>query len=227
MIQYPCGCLNEVHTLTGAMFCAGKCEFHRAELAKQPKGFDYYHGLGTIDAEGKPRTSHYFREFWDAIGPFPTGEVVVEIGGGASPYVQELRAAGYKQYVGVDPDEWACEWMRKTYGVEMLRSLFPIPAGMGELPEADMVLCTHALERMYDAVEGLSQMHRLLTPGGFLAVLVPDDTDPVNPDHRWFFNERSLRKAVELVGFASDSIAVVYRKVVEKEGFLYCVARKA
>ena len=68
-------------------------------------------------------------------------------------------------------------------------------------------------------------MANMLVPGGYLWLLVPDDTDSVNPDHAWFFDQTTLRTAVERTGLVVDRI--VSRKIVEREKFLYLRARKA
>jgi hypothetical protein len=53
---------------------------------------------------------------------------------------------------------------------------------------------------------------------------VPDDSDPVNPDHLWHFDERTLRGCVEAAGLVVERLVV--RKYIERENFLYVRARK-
>jgi len=65
------------------------------------------------------------------------------------------------------------------------------------LPDAsfDFVHSSHCLEHLVDPVEGLTNWFRVVRPGGYLVVLVPDEDlyeqgvfpSDRNPDHRWTF----------------------------------------
>ena len=90
----------------------------------------------------------------------------------------------------------------------------------------DYVYTSHMLEHLYpgDAKHCLSEIHRILKPGGVVRIAVPDLTHVVNkylpeaPEvfleelfqskqrstkdmHHWHYNEFSLRKSLEAVGF--------------------------
>jgi SAM-dependent methyltransferase len=47
---------------------------------------------------------------------------------------------------------------------------------LGELGEFDGVYCSHALEHLHpqDALTALREFHRVLIPGGFVTIIVPD-----------------------------------------------------
>ncbi len=64
----------------------------------------------------------------------------------------------------------------------------------------------------------------MLIHGGELWTIVPNDDDPLNPDHLWFWNEESLRGCVEAAGLQVVTFAV--RQRVEHEKFMYLRARK-
>lgn len=209
MIVYKCGCSNNVQPGSGLLYCVSKCQHHRDFLRKQPKGADYYKMLGAVTEDPLPSNAPYLAELLDGVGELPEalpGGVAVEIGGGASPYVAALLRRGYR-YIGIEPDPWAATWTRNTYGAErvtMIEAAFPVELSV----QADLILCAHALEHMADAPAAVATMHKMLNPGGTLIVVVPDDRDPVNPDHLWFFTAESLKRLVERCGFHDVRVEV-------------------
>jgi SAM-dependent methyltransferase len=224
--HYACGCVNRVDPRWGVLRCVSKCAGHAAALARQPRGEAYYRALGCFDP-GLPPDRHC-RELIEALGPLPPAadpdEVALEVGCGASPYVPLIRAAGY-QYVGCDADPWAARWTAETYNVHTVALPFPVPRiGRDDSGEIAFVWSAHTLEHLADAPAAVAEMHRLLKPGGRLWALVPDDADPTNPDHQWFFTQFSLQQLAADCGFRR--VRVVVRQVVPKEKFLYLDATK-
>lgn len=224
-LTYACGCSN-LEVSPGVARCQRKCARHKAFLARQPRGADYYQMIGAIDAQGRPLADHYVAQLIDGFGelpPAPAGGLAVEVGGGATPYVPTILNAGY-EYLGVEPDAWAADWTRRTYAserVRVLRSVFPTT-----LPRpADLLLCAHALEHMRDAPAALRAMFASLRPGGTLLLLVPDDSDPVNPDHLWFFGAEALPGLLTGCGFTDVRLHV--RRHTPRENFLYARALRA
>jgi SAM-dependent methyltransferase len=223
MVTYECGCQNNLDPDWGILRSVSKCAEHRAELERQPKGRAYYESIGCF-VDGIPQCSRYVVELTYSLGVTERPQenrVALEIGCGASMYAAHLHRAGWA-YFGIDQDEWAAKWTRETYGVPVECGVFPstkkcdYPFGL--------ILCAHALEHMPDAPAALIEMHRLLTLGGSLILIVPDDSDQVNPDHLWFFTEATLRATLERIGFTVDKM--VMKKIVPHENFIYTLARK-
>ena len=221
---HPCGCVTGPDPAFGVTRSLEKCPGHVAERAAQPTGEAYYRSIGILDAKGAVREDHYCDELLEGIGqiPPPAGEcpLAVEVGCGLSPYVRLVRAAGYA-YMGIEPDPWAAAEMGRRFGAAVVQGTWE--QFRSKLP-ADLLLCCHALEHMPDAPAALGRFHEMLVPGGHLVLLVPDDTDLVNPDHLWFFSPESLYSLLTLVGFTVPTISV--HKRIERENFIYCVARK-
>lgn len=226
MTTHRCGCVTEIEPVCGAQISVTKCSHH---LAAQREigalGEDYYRELGALNEGAR---QNYEREFVDGFGELPqAGGIsdVLEIGGGASPYIPMFHSKGYR-YFGIEPSTWACRWTMEMYRnqVHEMKAMVwenPLPSLCHPF---DVILCAHALEHMHDAPAALKKMANHLLPGGTLYILVPDDTDLVNPDHLWFFNTTSLGKAMSLAGLAVESMQV--RRRVPHENFIYCKARK-
>lgn len=233
MTTHPCGCVTAPHPKWGVTYAVSKCDFHVAFLAGQPAGAAYYRQIGVLDIRGNVRHATYVGEMADGLGqPFPPpvpswdGRPAVEaleVGCGASPYVRAVEQAGYR-YTGVEPDEWgAARTLIEGVGqTSVLTEKFD--ARKWEHNTFGLVLAAHCVEHLADAPEVLGEFRRILVPGGHLILLVPDDTDLTNPDHRWFFSPAALLKTLVRVGFQVPKLAP--RRVVEKELFLYCHARK-
>lgn len=221
---YACGCRNVPHAPTGALRSLRKCERHRA-LRRDPSslGQSYYEELGLL-VGGRPAVTRHVDELVEALGPFPRacpGALALEVGCGASPYVAAIKAAGYI-YMGIEPSQWAAGWMFRTHFVGVrcasLENL-DLP-----LPVNSLILAAHVLEHLPDAPSALRSLAGMLAPLGELWVIVPDDLDPLNPDHTWFFTAESLRSAAELAGLSV--LALETRRYVPHENFLYMRAAR-
>lgn len=225
LINYACGCVNGTDIEWGVLRSVHKCRHHlKAEEPSSGRG--YYEKLGCFGDDGIPLCAMYIHQMESALGKIPhscdvdcRSNVALEIGCGASMYAGHLLRLGWN-YIGQDIDQWGCRWISGTYRVQTIVGSFP-EEGEGE-PKAGLLLSAHCLEHLKHAPNGLVAMFRRMVSGAHLYLLVPDDTDPVNPDHLWFFTEETLARTVEKVGF--KSIVVVRRQIVEREGFLYCHA---
>ena len=77
---------------------------------------------------------------------------------------------------------------------------------------------------MADAPAAIRKCAEILAPGGQLWLIVPNDDDPLNPDHTWYFSEHSLRSVVASAGLEGVTISTYQR--IERERFLYLRAVK-
>lgn len=225
MISYHCGCVNEEVLPSKVMRCVHKCVTHQKRY-NDPASLDqrYYEGLGTIN-NGVLAEMPHVGELEEALGPLPTHRKVLEVGCGVSPYCEALLAKGCK-YHAIEPSMWAAGYMRKTHDVVVMNGSLEWAHSHLRIQgtKYDVVLSAHSLEHMPDAPKALSLMANLLVKDGLLYLVVPDDTDPLNPDHLWFFNSDSLHRAVSAVGLIVKRLKI--RQYTPKENFLYCLAEK-
>jgi ubiquinone/menaquinone biosynthesis C-methylase UbiE len=97
----------------------------------------------------------------------------------------------------------------------------PLPLGDGSF---DLVLCAETLEHVRDVQLFLSEIRRVLQPGGRLALTTPAarplmrPPDPLSP-HLRAFTRRSLRRLLTELGFEPRSLR-------RRSGTLLAVARR-
>ncbi len=224
MIGYRCGCVNEIHKPTGILHSVKKCKTHRAAY-RDPATIDesYYEAFGFLK-DGKIIQSAHIAQLTEALGPLPetnSQRFALEIGCGVSPYCYDIMKAGWR-YIGLDPSQWVSRFMSNWFPtIWMIEGSWEAQT---DLEYIDFMLCAHALEHLTNASASVAKMVRSLLPHGHLWIVVPDDSDPVNPDHLWFFTEATLRNLLESSGLIVERI--VTRKYIERESFIYASARK-
>lgn len=229
MPKYPCGCINAIHEPSGILHSVSKCGMHRKQW-RNPEllGRAYYEELANI-VDGIPQCAMLLGQLEEAIGRFPLADLLdcnsLEIGCGVSMYAAGLLAAGYR-YTGIDTSEWATRWTASTFAVRTIAG--PVESLWGdrnrERKTWDLILAAHVLEHLEDAPGAIHHLASMLMPGGEFWIVVPDDTDPVNPDHRWFFSEATLRTTLESAGLVVERMAI--RRHVPHENFLYACASR-
>ena len=221
-LAYVCGCVNEIDPACGALRSVSKCEDHLRERSESGElGEAYYRSNGALRSDA---TVRYAAELNEGIGGISSPRwphiEVLEIGCGASPYVPTLQRAGWV-YRGLDASPWACEWMGRRYRVPMIHVDFEVWEPDCQL---GLILAAHVFEHMVDAPAAIRKCAEILSPGGELWLIVPDDSDPLNPDHVWFFDEHSLRTVV--TGAGLDPVTVSTCQRIERERFIYLRAIK-
>jgi SAM-dependent methyltransferase len=144
------------------------------------------------------------------LHPFIPGGSLLEVGCGAGMYLDLMRALGWPRVVGVDFSARAVSQARDVLGLEVY---------CGELhdqrfpPDSfDAVSLSHTLEHVADPVGLLSEIRRVLKPGGRLAVIVPNGESLASrvfrehcllidtPRHLVIFTKRSLALAFGRAG---------------------------
>lgn len=222
-ITYSCGCVCEIHE-SAALRCIAKCEGHTADR-RDPRTLErgYFERIGCI-VDGIPQCSRYLAELREVLGRFkPRGLTgsALEVGCGCSMYAPALIAS-HDHYRGVEPSEWAATWTARTFDVDVevlaLEDFHSFPGAF------TTILAAHSLEHMHDAPGAIVKCARLLEPGGELWIIIPDESDPLNPDHTWCFSAVALWRCLDVAGL--EVCKMEKRRRIERESFLYVRARK-
>lgn len=217
--KYPCGCVNNSDNEHSILRSESKCPNH-TRMMRDPATLDqkYYEELSAI-INGVPQCTRQIGELREALGDLPVGKLALEVGCGVSLYCPLLLKLGYA-YTGLDASPWACKWTSNAYDVRV----HCVTLDQYESEDAfDLLMAAHCLEHV-DAPAVVAKFNQLVKPNGNLCIIVPDDSDPVNPDHLWFFTTQTLTKLLEANGFVVDKMEV--RKRVAHENFIYCLAMR-
>jgi SAM-dependent methyltransferase len=108
------------------------------------------------------------------------GLSVLDVGGRVQPY-RPLLANRLRRYVATDT--------QRTPVVDLVSRGEQLPLADGRF---DLVLCTQVLEYVPEPQKVITEIHRVLKPGGFLLLSVPA-VFPRDADHEcWRFLPRSL-----------------------------------
>ena len=137
---------------------------------------------------------------------------LLDVGAGSGDLGGVLGARGW-EVVGVEPSAQACALARER-GLDARQGTLETV----ELPAAsfDAAVFHHSLEHVADPRAALTAVHRLLRPGGAVAIAVPNFDSPQRrrlgadwwaldlPRHRFHFTPEALRRALDGAGFELD-----------------------
>ena len=203
----------------GLVRCAG-CGMEQVEprpsdaaLAAFYQGQDYTAHEPVDDAAARRRAAGQLAAIERAGGPV-SGARVLDVGCGGGQLLVAARTAGAR-VCGVDPAAHAHAACRRQ-GIEVVASV----DALGE-QIFDGIVMSHVLEHVPDVLAQLAQLRRLLSPGGWLCLEVPnrgslraqasprwmtrlgaDERHRAFPAHLWYFTPTTLTRALQHSGFA-------------------------
>ena len=227
-MKYDCGCINELHS-SGLTRNVHKCDFHVQWSKEHPQGNSefYFKDIGALDSVGIPQFQNHIKEFHNAFDELGIdlsgrGRALLEVGFGLGQYIPLFLAHDWV-YAGIECADYAYSWASAVYGpaVTLIQQKFE---HFHDNTLYHTIFGSHAFEHMVDAPAMLKKAHSLLTSHGQLWLILPDDGDPTNPDHLWFFNEDTLKGFLKSIGFVN--VRSTMRKIVAQENFIYCAAEK-
>jgi len=203
-----------------------KCAFHSSKITTdETRTYDYFKAMGCVDERGIPQFANYIKELSQGLTKEDflyltegLGRYFLELGPGLGMYIPLLLSGGGR-YIGVESADFAVEWIRSTFYVPCIKQ------DVETMPDDiryDCVIAAHILEHVWDAPGLIKKMFKIARERVY--IIVPDDLDPVNPDHKWFFTKDSLILSLKRAGFKNVRVAV--QKIVPQENFMYAVAEK-
>lgn len=152
---------------------------------------------------------------------FPRRGRLLEIGSFCGIFLNRIRTDGWTT-TGLEPDRSAAEYARSKYQLDIVNGVLPNPALAARA--FDAVVMLHVIEHMSDPSANLRDIHRLLAPGGVLAVETPRfdsllfkllgrrERSLCNCNgHIFFFTVPTLRRMLEQNGFEVIRVELVGR----------------
>jgi SAM-dependent methyltransferase len=161
--------------------------------------------LWKLVRDHRPPPPAHLAGFVRGLGPV---ERALDLGCGDGRLTAELTAA---ELTAADVSPVALERARARLPGARLVEVepdAPLPLGDGLF---DLVLCAETIEHVRDVQLLLSEIRRVLVPGGELALTTPASAplvrpeDPLSP-HLRRFTRRSLRRLLEQLGFEVRSL---------------------
>jgi SAM-dependent methyltransferase len=158
------------------------------------------------------------RDSFARVLPLPPGGRLLDFGCGAGDLLQDMRGHGW-QVTGLDFSSRVVRHIREGLGLPAVEGTLPhpdLPAGSFEA-----VTMSQSLEHVHDPLGVLHAAHRLLTPGGKVAIAVPNiDSLPFHwfgpdwygldvPRHLTHFTPRTLGQMLQAAGFRIGALHLI------------------
>jgi ubiquinone/menaquinone biosynthesis C-methylase UbiE len=159
------------------------------------------------------------REF--LVAELNPGERALDLGSGAGEFTAELARAGARDVIGAEIAESALARARERYPELDFRLIpcdGPLPFGDNVF---DLVWASEVIEHVADTARWLSEVRRVLKPGGRVLITTPSHgrlrlllggvesySDPLG-DHFHLYTRRALQSLLREFGFAAIEVRAV------------------
>jgi SAM-dependent methyltransferase len=99
------------------------------------------------------------------------GARIIDVGSSTGTNLRMLRDAGFSNIIGVDFSDEALRWcVQKGLGAVIKADVTRLPFGDSE---ADLILATDVIEHIHNHTAAISEIARVLKPGGIALITVP------------------------------------------------------
>ncbi len=159
----------------------------------------------------------YMKEILDQVLQYKTKGDFLDIGANIGLLAKQAKDKGFK-VEGVELSKAAIEYGRKTFNLKYYeKDIFSLNL---KADTYDVVTMNHVLEHIEDPRKFLSEVHRILKPGGIMVVALPNFASisarvlktkwaSLQPqEHIWHFTPNSLAKLFQTQRFIIKQVVV-------------------
>lgn len=141
---------------------------------------------------------------------------LLEIGSGTGEFLFLAREAGWS-VTGVEPSADACAYAKNRYQLDLIHAMWD-HALAADVEPFDAIAFWHVFEHIRQPKEFLTQMRKLLKPGGLLLMSVPNRNSLTNKiyrelsplfvevDHLFHYSSHNLQMLLEQCGLTALSL---------------------
>ncbi|MEN9563418.1 MAG: hypothetical protein RIR73_1662 [Chloroflexota bacterium] len=139
------------------------------------------------------------------VAPYKSSGKALDIGCGPGYFLTAAQKLGFDVY-GLDPSDYIVAQAQKTWGDKVQLGLIE---SANYAPESfDLVVAFDTFEHIYEPKKFLSAIHKVLKPGGVLAITTPDPTSTLSkisgknwvsyklPEHVFYWSPETIRKVL-------------------------------
>lgn len=163
-------------------------------------------GLGYDEyIEARPNWLKTFKRRLNEIMRYQAPGKLLDVGCGPGFFLEVAQSRGYEVY-GIDPSEYIVQQARLRFGNRIRKGTLETIDYPTE--EFDLVTAFDTFEHIYQPVEWLRIVHRILRPNGLLAITTPDSTSLLArlsgrrwvsykiPEHVFYWSPAPMRRAL-------------------------------
>ncbi len=159
----------------------------------------------------------------------PSKGKILDVGAACGFFLKVAKDSGWNVY-GVEPSKWMATWGNEHYVV----NITPGTLEAAHFPDNyfDVVTYMDVLEHVPDAKASLKEAHRILKPGGLLAVNYPNFGSKLAKlagrkwwfllsVHLWYFTPHTIKEMLKQTGFEP----LAHKRHFQKLNFGYMAMR--
>ena len=165
----------------------------------------------------QPLFNVYMKEIMDYVLQYKTNGKLLDVGANIGLLANQAKNKGF-EVEGIEFSKAAVEYGRKTFGIKYYEQ--DIVSLKLKNDFYDVITMSHVLEHIVDPKKVISELHRILKPGGIMLLAMPNFAslsakilkskwDSVQPEeHIWHFTPNSLTKLLQNQRFIIKKVVV-------------------
>lgn len=172
----------------------------------------------------------YGLDLIEKLGP-PAMKKIMDIGCGSGGFLKIANENGWEYCVGVDANERYSDIYEETRGVQFLQTSFEHIDHEKIGSEYDCISMWNVLEHLYDIQQIISDVRRMLKPGGLMFIMVPnveslasriirERSATFNWKHVSHFTRNSLDRLMSSCGFTAVHYETVISEIDNVKSYL-------